>query len=173
MTKLRLPVPGSIITNEFLIPCINYSSRCCVNRTVQRCRPQMLQWDFPSNMSSLGWRHNERDGVSNHQPHDCLLNRLFRRRSKKTSKLRVTGLCEGNSQDSGEFPAQRTSNAENVSIYDVIMQYVIITLYLTCVCSSASFYFKFEDFVKMVVWDIRMVIWVEWYKRYVMLYQKN
>ena len=35
--------------------------------------------------------HNERDDVSNHQPHDCLLNRLFRRRSKKTSKLRVTG----------------------------------------------------------------------------------
>ena len=34
-------------------------------------------------------------GVSNHQPHDCLLNRLFRHRSKKTSKLRVTGLCEG------------------------------------------------------------------------------
>ena len=24
---------------------------------------------------------------------DCLLNRLFRRRLKKTSKLRVTGLC--------------------------------------------------------------------------------
>ena len=41
---------------------------------------------------TLQWRHNERDSVSNHQPHDCLLNRLFRRRSKKTSKLRVTGL---------------------------------------------------------------------------------
>ena len=34
------------------------------------------------------WHHNERDGVSDHQPHDCLLNRLFRRRSKKISKLR-------------------------------------------------------------------------------------
>ena len=43
---------------------------------------------------SLQWRHNERDGVSNHQPHDCLLNRLFRYRSKKASKLRVTGLCD-------------------------------------------------------------------------------
>ena len=29
--------------------------------------------------------HNERDGVSNHQPHHCLLNGLFRYRSKKTS----------------------------------------------------------------------------------------
>ena len=43
----------------------------------------------------LRWRHNGRDGVSNHQPHDCLLNRLFRHRSKKTPKLRVTGLCVG------------------------------------------------------------------------------
>ena len=51
------------------------------------------------------------------QPHDCLLNRLFRRRLKKTSKLRVTGLCAGNSPVTGEFPAQMTSNAENVSIW--------------------------------------------------------
>ena len=47
----------------------------------------------------------------------CLLNRLFRRRSKETSKLRVIGLCEGNSVVTGEFPTQRTSNAENVSIW--------------------------------------------------------
>ena len=45
----------------------------------------------------LRLRHNERNGVSNHQPHDCLFNRLFGRWSKKTSKLRVPGLCEGNS----------------------------------------------------------------------------
>ena len=65
---------------------------------------------------SLQWRHNGRDGVLNHQCHDCLLKRLFRLRSKKTSKLRVTGLCEGNSPVKGEFPAQKASNAENVSI---------------------------------------------------------
>ena len=66
---------------------------------------------------TLQWRHNERDGVSNLQPHDCLLNRLFGRRSKKTSKLRVTGLCARNSPVTGKFPAQRASNAENVSIW--------------------------------------------------------
>ena len=66
---------------------------------------------------SLEWRHNGLDSVSNHQPRDCLLNRLFRRRSKKTSKLRVTDLCEGNSPGTGEFPAQMTSSAENVSIW--------------------------------------------------------
>ena len=66
---------------------------------------------------SLRWRHNGRDNVSNHQPNDCLLDRLFRRRSKKTSKLRVTGVCAGDSPGTGEFPAQMASNAENVSIW--------------------------------------------------------
>ena len=66
---------------------------------------------------TLQWRHNQRDGVSNHQPRDCLLNHLFRRRSKKTSKHRVTGLCAGNSPGTGEFPAQMASYAENVSIW--------------------------------------------------------
>ena len=66
---------------------------------------------------SLQWRHNETDGVSNHQPRDCLLNSLFMHRSKKTSKLRVIGLCAGNSPVTGEFPAQRANNAENVSIW--------------------------------------------------------
>ena len=48
---------------------------------------------------------------------NCLLNRLLRCRSTKTSKLRVTGLCERNSPMTGEFPAQTASNAENVSIW--------------------------------------------------------
>ena len=64
---------------------------------------------------SLQWRHNGSDGVSNNQPPYCLFNRLFR--SKKTPKLRVTGLCAGNSPVIGEFPAQMTSNAKNVSIW--------------------------------------------------------
>ena len=69
-------------------------------------------------MTSLQWRHNGRYGVSNHQSHDfLLLNHLFRRRSKKTSKLRFTGLCAGNSPVTGEFPAQMSSNAGNVSIW--------------------------------------------------------
>ena len=66
---------------------------------------------------SLQWRHNERDSVSAHQPLDYFPNRLFRPRSKKTSKLRVTGFCAGNSPVTGEFPTQRASNAENVSIW--------------------------------------------------------
>ena len=42
---------------------------------------------------------------------------FFRRISKKTSKLCGTGLCEGNSPVTGDFHAQRTSDAENVSIW--------------------------------------------------------
>ena len=70
---------------------------------------------FPS--VTLQWRHNEHAGVSNHKPHDCLLNRLFMRRLKKTPKLRVTGLCVGNSPVTGEFRPQMASNTENVSIW--------------------------------------------------------
>ena len=57
-----------------------------------------------------------RDSVSNYQRLNCLLKRLFRFRSKKTSKLRVTGLCERNPPVAGGFPSQRASNAENASI---------------------------------------------------------
>ena len=40
-----------------------------------------------------------------------------RRKSKKASKLRVTGLCVGNSPVTGDISAQMSSNAENVSIW--------------------------------------------------------
>ena len=83
---------------------------------------------------SSQWRHNGHDGVSNNQPHDCLLNSLFMR----TSKLRVTGLCEVNWPVTGEFPAQRSSNTEMLPFDDVIMithirhlqTYVCIYLYI-------------------------------------------
>ena len=65
----------------------------------------------------LQWRHNEHDDISNHQPHDCLPKHLFKLRSKKTSKLCFTGLCQGKSPVTGEFLAQGASNAENVSIW--------------------------------------------------------
>ena len=70
---------------------------------------QWVMWMVIYVHSPLHWRQNDHHGVSNHQPHGCLLNRLFRLRSKKTSKLRVTG--------AGEFPAQRASYAKNVSIW--------------------------------------------------------
>ena len=80
---------------------------------------------------TLLWRHHGRDGVSKHQPHDCLLNRSFRRRSKKTSKLRVTGICVGNTPVTTEFPAQMASNAENVSIWWRHHIYEILAIHAT------------------------------------------
>ena len=68
--------------------------------------------DAWSQSITLQRRHDGRDGVLNHQPHDCSLHPLLRRRWNKTLKLRVTG-----PPVTGEFPAQRASNAENVSIW--------------------------------------------------------
>ena len=94
---------------------------------------------------------------THHQPRDCLLNRLFRCRSKKyhiqvqikkISKLRVIGLCAGNSPATGEFPAQMTSNAENVSIrrrhhggtcispHNSLQVFMIILTAVLAICSS-------------------------------------
>ena len=70
---------------------------------------------------SLRWRHNDHDSVSNHQPHGCLLNRLFRRRSKKTSNLRVTGLCVGNSPGPVNSPHKGPVTQKMFPFDDVIM----------------------------------------------------
>ena len=84
------------------------------HRVLLYCVPMWIYW---INVSVLQWDHNGCDGVSNHQSHHCLLNRLFRRRSKKTSQLRVTDLCAGNSTVTGELPAQMANNAESISIW--------------------------------------------------------
>ena len=56
---------------------------------------------------SLQWLHNERDGVSNHQHRDCLLNRLFKAQIKENIKaLRHWPLC-------GEFTGDRWISREN------------------------------------------------------------
>ena len=84
------------------------------------------------NDKSLLRRHNGRDSVSNHQHHDCLLNHLFRRRSKKKSKLRVTGLCAGNTLLIG----QMDSTAEDVFIW--WRHHVFGLLLLTWICLNPS-----------------------------------
>ena len=60
--------------------------------------------------------------ASNHQRLGCLLNRLFRRRTKKASKLRVTGLCEVSSPVTGGFPAPRPVAQKMSPFDDVIMR---------------------------------------------------
>ena len=68
------------------------------------------------------WRLNGHDDASNYQPHHCLLNRLFRRRSKKTSKIRVTGLCEGNQRGPVNSPHKGPVTRKMFPFDDVIMK---------------------------------------------------
>ena len=108
---------GSVHTKK----CLIYRVRYLVKHNVPITPSQLLEY-ITNNITdtteaSLQWRHNGPDGVSNNHPHGCLLNRSFRLRWKKTSKLRVSGLCAGSSSVTGEFPAQRASIAENVSLW--------------------------------------------------------
>ena len=90
---------------------------CCLETNLSTDRITLVAHLEIIRKHTLQWRHNGHDTVSNHQPHDYLLSRLFRCGSKKTSKLRVTSLCAGISPGTSEFPAQMASNAENVSIW--------------------------------------------------------
>ena len=74
-------------------------------------------------LTALQWRHNGYDDVSNHQHHDCLLKRLFRHRSKKASKLHVTGLCEGNQPVTVNPPRKGPVTRKIFPFDDVIMGY--------------------------------------------------
>ena len=78
-------------------------------------------------MWTLHWRHNDRGGVSDHQPHDCLLSTLFRLRSKKTSKLRGTGLCAGNSPGPVNSPRKGPVTRKMFPFDDVIMKMSILS----------------------------------------------
>ena len=91
-----------------------------------------ILYDHFVGIESLRWRHNDHAGVSNHQPHGCLLNRLFGRKSKNTSKLRVTGLCAGNSLGTGfhlmtssctpyDCPRASQSNSKDLGTYHIII----------------------------------------------------
>ena len=81
----------------------------------------MKQILYRAIMISLQWPHNGFDSVSNHQPREYLLNRLFKRKSKKTPKLRVTGLCVGNSPVTGEYPHKWPVTRKMFPFDDVIM----------------------------------------------------
>ena len=86
--------------------------RLCPTETIKRLEQHRIFDRFMR--VSLRCRHNERHGDSNYQPFHCLVNCLFRRRSKKISKLRATDLWAGNSPVIGQFPTLVASNTVNV-----------------------------------------------------------
>ena len=104
--------------------CISHSTRAEETTVVKRLQTVVilnlmnpcLDREYP-----LRWRHNDHDGVSNHQPGGCLLNRLFRRRSKETSKLRVPVLCVGNSPGPVNFPHKGPVTREMFPFHDAIV----------------------------------------------------
>ena len=115
------------------------------------------------------WRHNEHDGVSNHQPHDCLFKRLFRHRSKTTSKLLITGLCEGIHRWPVKSPHKGPVTQKMFPFDDVIMQINHIALdSLWCrrvtICSKGDCTFPHNIFK---AWGNRHVIYCQnirkWY----------
>ena len=90
--------------------------KCCLSwRIIKATRIWRADAVASCSVILLLWRHNGGYGVSNHQPHDSLLNRLFKCRSKKTSKHRVTGLF------GGEFTGHRPVTRETFPFDDVII----------------------------------------------------
>ena len=71
--------------------------------------------------TALQWRHNGPHGVPNHQPHHCLLKRSFGRRSKKTSKLRVTAFVRGIHRGPVNSPHKGPVTRKMFPFDDVIM----------------------------------------------------
>ena len=107
----------SILQTRIIIRCLHVAFH---NQELMQCY-QYLPHGIITNISALHWHHNDPDGVSNHQHHGCLLNRLFRCRSKETSKLRVTGLCVGNSPGPGNSPHKGPVTRKVLPFDDVSM----------------------------------------------------
>ena len=70
---------------------------------------------------TLRWRRNGRDGVSNHQPHDCLLNSLLRKHQSPTSLAYVRGIHRW----AVNFPHKGLVTLKMFPFDDVIMRYIL------------------------------------------------
>ena len=70
---------------------------------------------------TLHWRHNGCDGVSNHQPHDCLFNGLFRRRSKKHESSASLAFVRGIHRGPVNSPHKGPETRKMFPFDDVIM----------------------------------------------------
>ena len=105
-------------------------------------------------------RHNELDAVPDRRRLHWLLNCWFKHRSKKTSKLRVTGLCVGNSPVAGEFPAQRASNAESISIWwrhhGFIKMFCMVFMILT---NQLKHYLSKPPAIVLAYWNTIALFW--------------
>ena len=136
------------MTNES-IPRDRYLNHCCWNaitRAYDIAFTKHMYFSYHCGFidCSLQRRHNERDDVSNPQRLDYLLNRLFRRRSKKNSKLRITGLLWRESASDRWIPiTKRPVTRKMFPFDDVIMCFRVICKFcfgVTIMKISLSYY---------------------------------
>ena len=97
------------------------------------------------NINTLQWRRNKCDGVSNHQPQDCLFNCLSRHRSKKISKLRVTGLCGGIHRWPVHSPHERKVTRKMLPFDDDTTTYSIYCVDIFSICMCRGFQTRLCD----------------------------
>ena len=131
---------------------IHYKTWIAQGRFINIILTPSKQWGVCDNIGNHAsqWRRNKSHGLSNHRHLDCLANRLFRPISMKTSKLPVTGLCEGNPV-AGWFPSQRASYATlcEGTLYpvmanvDVMSQHVSLSCLTFWVCAEYRFAMHF------------------------------
>ena len=100
---------------------------CCVNGQTRRQR----------NISSQ-WRHNERYGVSNHRRLDCLLNLLFKHRSKKNQSSASLAFVRGIHRWPVNSPHKGPVTRKIFPIDDVIMCYSDVLKFTTALHTIAA-----------------------------------
>ena len=86
-------------------------------------REKLVSFEYHDVVFALQWHHNGRDSVSNHQPHHCLLSRLFRCKSKKTSKSASLAFVRGIRRWPVNFLHKCPVTQKMFPFDDVIMQY--------------------------------------------------
>ena len=98
----------------------------CTNRS-KIVPPEGTLWTWTcaqrADAASSQWRRNERDDVSNHQSHNCLLNHLFRRSSKKTSNSASLAFVRGMHRSPVNFPHKRPVTRKMFPFDDAMMCY--------------------------------------------------
>ena len=114
-------IPEDLIDDKSILVHVMLWSRQVASHYLKKMSIKVNDAIWQLDNNSLQWRHNDHDYVSNHQPRGCLFNRLFRRRSKKTSKLRVTGLYVGNSPGPVNSPHKGPVTRKMFPFDDVIM----------------------------------------------------
>ena len=147
------------------------------NSFVRLKKIEKIRWpvDSPVGQQVMLKTHPPHEG-SDHQPHDCLLKRSFKPRSKKTSKLRVSGSCKGNSSVTGEFPTQRVSYVENVSIWwrhhvVTLLKYGwILPIFFTFISPALIQWYTWDNTKKLLVCMYLMLHTLITYTYWMMLY---